>query len=840
MVLAQANCEFIIDTNIAYVPAPGYQASPSVASDGTNYFVVWEDQRGGSSDIFGARINSAGTIIDTVGILISSAVNYQTNPSVSFDGTNYFIVWQDYRNGSNDIYGARVTPFGEVLDTLGIPISTAPFNQLSPSVAFDGVNYFVVWEDYRNNFYSPDIYGARVTPEGIVLDTAGIPVSTASSGQRFPFVVFGETNYLVVWADRRNGEYDIYGARISTSGTVIDTNGIPISTAPNTQFFPSVDFDGTNYLVVWEDSRSGSYDIYGARISVNGVLIDTSGIPISTARGSQKYAFVDFNGSNYFVVWSDIRNGVDYDIYGCRITPAGDVLEPNGIPLSTASNGQYSPAIAFNGTNYLTVWKDRRNEYFDIYGTRIDQSGSVLEPEGILISIAGYGQYFPSAAFDGTNYLIVWEDRRNNSEYDIYGMRISSSGTPIDPVAIPISTALNNQYSPSVAFDGTNYLVVWEDSRNGSYRDIYGARISRSGTILDIDGIPISTAPDVQSCPSVVFDGTNYFIVWQDRRNGVFDIYGARVNPSGELLDTNGIPLSTLQNNQYSPSVAFDGTNYFVVWYQDVGNYAIDIYGIRVDRTGAILDTVEIPISTATDNQYFPSVAFDGVNYFVVWEDYRNSSFPDIYGTRVTTSGIVLDSNGIPISTATGRQYSSSITFNGQNYLIVWEDWRTGYGDIYGACVTTSGDILDTFPLSTGFGNQLSPFITHGSENQTLIVYSGGTNYINNHPVNTMRIWGRFFEGVKIKEFSYKNIGEFPFLTCFIIKEKAILQFYLSKKMYGSLKIYDVGGRIVGNLFSGNLTPGNHKFIFRPKRKGVYFYKLNLNNFIKKGKIVIF
>ena len=33
---------------------------------------------------------------------------------------------------------------------------------------------------------------------------------------------------------------------------------------------------------------------------------------------------------------------------------------------------------------------------------------------------------------------------------------------------IPISTAANGQSAPAVAFDGTNFLVVWQDDRSGT------------------------------------------------------------------------------------------------------------------------------------------------------------------------------------------------------------------------------------------------------------------------------------------------------------------------------------------------------------------------------------
>ncbi len=752
---AQQNYEFLIDTNVVYVPVPYKQISPSVAFDGTNYFIVWSDFRDGSEyDIFGARMNSSGIIIDTPGILISGAEGYQLNPYVIFDGTNYFVVWEDQRSGEGDIYGARITSSGMVLDVEGIPISTAINEQYFPSLSFDGTNYMVVWTDFRSGG-NADIYATCVSTSGRVLDPSGIPVAIDTMWEYSPSVEFDGTNYFIVWTEYTGDSLrnDIYGVRVNITGTVIDTQKIPISTALDNQFSPFVAFDGINYFVVWEDKRNGNYDIYAARVSPSGEILDTAGIPVSTAVNAQYSPSVSFDGTNYFVAWSDIRNDAD-DIYGARVTPSGTVLDTGGIIISNASDKQYAPSLISGVTDYLVVWTDwRRGAVSDIYGARITQSGEVIDPNGIIISNFAYSQNSPSAAFDGTNYFIVWSDYRNESIYpDIYGIRIDTSGMIIDPTGIPVSTASYGQYSPSIAFDGVNYLIVWANgTRLGSY-NIYGARVNTSGTVLDPSGFPISTAPRSQKTPCVVFGQVEYLVVWQDDRNSSNDIYGARVDTSGILLDTTGIPISAGIWWESSPSAAFDGVNYFVVWEDGRNNtYSHDIYGARVTPLGEIIDTAGIPISTATDEQKHPSITFDGTNYFVVWEDYRNGS-PDIYGARVNTAGEVLDTNGIPISTAIGIQCYPSAMFNGQNYVVVWEDYRNGHSDIYGAYVNISGQVINTFPLSVQLGNQFSPSLAHGSNSWILVTYSGWTGYINNRPANTMRIWGKFRSGVNIEE----------------------------------------------------------------------------------------
>src|SRR3972149_62104 len=80
---------------------------------------------------------------------------------------------------------------------------------------------------------------------------------------------------------------------------------------------------------------------------------------------------------------------------------------------------------------------------------------------------------------------------------------------------IEVATGEKEEERPSMAFDGTTYFIVWEDKRSGSF-DIYGTRVSKEGTVLDTEGVPISTAPDEQISPKVVWTGTYYLVVWQD------------------------------------------------------------------------------------------------------------------------------------------------------------------------------------------------------------------------------------------------------------------------------------------------------------------------------------
>jgi hypothetical protein len=335
-----------------FPPPTGSQAAPAAGFDGTNHLVVWSDARGGTGqDLYGARVTKAGVVLGSAPIVISAASGDQVAAAVAFDGTNYLVVWQDSRGSTGrDIYGARVSPDGTVLDPGGIPISTALEHQVEPDVSFDGTSYLVVWEDRRGGF--GDVRGARVSPEGSVL-ASDLVVSGASLHQTQPAVACATGACLVAWRDGRAGAPDVYGARVAGT-SVFDPEGLPISRAGSSQGRPAIASDGTGYLVVWNDTRSGTGDVYGTRVSASGEILDASGFAITNGPDAQQAPDVGFEGAYYVVAWHDRRSGTAFDLYAARVTGGGAVVDPSGFLVGTGTAGA-ATSVASDGAGRLLV-----------------------------------------------------------------------------------------------------------------------------------------------------------------------------------------------------------------------------------------------------------------------------------------------------------------------------------------------------------------------------------------------------------------------------------------------------------------------------------------------------
>ena len=313
----------------------------------------------------------------------------------------------------------------------------------------------------------------------------------------------------------------------------------------------------------------------------------------------------------------------------------------------------------------------------------------------------------------------------------LVGALVDGDGNPLTTVTI---AGLDNdaQFShPAVIFDGANYLVVFQ-----TLGEIHGRFIQPAGT-PNGDAFILSTGSSNWQ-PVLAFDGARALVAWAKHNGTDYDIYGAFVDNIGP--DTSEFPLVNDSSGQDEPAIAFDGVNYLVLYR----NYTTlpeseygDIYGRRFNINGVGLAPSPMPVCTAAHGQGAPQLAFDGVNFFAVWVDLRNSQY-DIYGSGIDTAGTILDgptnTGGIAINTRAGilRAYPA-VCFDGTNYLVTWSAGDPGgtpasllNSGIFANRVSPTGTLVDATATDLGIPISEPPL----AANQYIypVVYSGATH----------------------------------------------------------------------------------------------------------------
>ncbi len=371
--------------------------------------------------------------------------NNQQSPAVAFHDVDgeYLVLWQDFKNGSSnpDIYGDRLDQDGSV-NVSKLPIVTNSAKQAGPAVAYGDGGYLAVWIDQRNSGTTgTDVYGAWITRTGTV--QSEFVVTNATANQRAASVVYDPvTNYfLVTWIDDRNGasNIDIWGALVppgAGSSTVIKP--FAMVTATGNQRGPYVRYDHGNnqYFMVWFDNRNGNDDVYGSRVSSNGVLLDGSGLVITSASGNQKNPRITDrrpgDGVDYYVVaWVDFRNGSVPDVYGARVNSSG-VKVGGDFVISGGSSDQRAISVDIDylrTKNAMVTWTDNRNGALDIYSTQVNPGSGAVNGNFPLVETGGEDKRGPlvfySADFGGVDngYLLLWR-QSNGVDQDIYNIKL--------------------------------------------------------------------------------------------------------------------------------------------------------------------------------------------------------------------------------------------------------------------------------------------------------------------------------------------------------------------------------------------------------------------------------
>lgn len=415
-------------------------------------------------------------------------------------------------------------------------------------------------------------------------------------------------------------------------------------------------------------------------------------------------------------------------------------------PVVTATGTQSAYATITDGlSGAYVVWQDGRSGTYDIYVQHFNREGREMwTPGGINICSAVADQVTPALCNDGANGIfVVWSDRRNMGNYDLYAQRLNNAGVPQWTAnGVVVCNAALDQTVPKVLIGGTNSAsIVWCDSRNGAGNsDIYAQLINGSGVEQwTSNGEVICNATGDQNAPAIISNsGTNIVVAWEDYRSGsTSDLYAQRFNSTGAMTwAANGVPVSVaaLQQSEVKLATDFSGNIFFAWTDMRNGNLNLDIYCQKLSSAGVAQWTTDgVVVCSASSYQEAPGIGHDGNGgVTLTWSDRRSGTNYDIYMQNLNSSGVpTLTANGIAVCTAPGNQANARmIASNGVGVFVTWADARGSNTDIYAQYYYLTGVAqwaTDGILISSASGNQSAPIIIAKSS-AAIIMWSDTRN----------------------------------------------------------------------------------------------------------------
>jgi Ca2+-binding RTX toxin-like protein len=407
---------------------------------------------------------------------------------------------------------------------------------------------------------------------------------------------------------------------------------------------------------------------------------------------------------NYLVVWraDDLATAGEREIFG-------QLMDANGAKLGSefristvgtdgdAERDAIEPAIAYNSkaNEYLVTWQAddlATDEEFEIFGQRLSATGAAVGADDFRISEAGPNGdanrevFDPAIAYNPTvnEYLVSWEadDLATNNEFEIFGQRLSATGTAVGADDFRISEvgtdgdANRSAFRPAIAYNSkaNEYLVSWDadDLATDGEVEIFGQRLSATGAAVGADDFRISSAGTDGDAerdaiePAIAYNPTanEYLLSWRAddlATNEEFEIFGQRLSATGAAVGADDFRISSVgtdgdaTRDAFDPAIAYNpaADEYLVAWQAEdlPTNGENEIFAQRLIATGTEVGADDFRISAAgTDGDaerdaFLPAIAYNPAanEYLLSWaaDGLATDDEFEIFGQRLAEPKVV-------------------------------------------------------------------------------------------------------------------------------------------------------------------------------------------------------
>jgi hypothetical protein len=396
--------------NISRTPCSS--GSPAFARANGVLYVAWLEPDVGNGDIFFSRSTNGGITFSTAVNLSFPLAGNSGNPSIAADGTNVYVMWEELTGGSStEVYLERSTDSGVTFDapaqiskaavlTTG---ATSTHSARSPVVAAIGTTIWVAWEENVYNIADPtnvlpvqsEILVSYSPDGGVNFQTLskGISRSSNCSGgtvpgmfSHFPSLAVSTTNHLyAVWQENTQ-----LSCTVPTTGTLLTD-------------------------IFFSQSASSTPTTFATPKSVAQV-----GLRKSNASFGVVAATNSAGGDVIYVAWSELLfNSSNTEIFYNRSIDGGATFFPSPVSVLLDNNLDFSltPSLAISGENLIVVWNEARPDIQGIVAVRstnaISGSQTTIFPKGVAVanvSQTNASASLPKVLLNFPTVYLVWVD----------------------------------------------------------------------------------------------------------------------------------------------------------------------------------------------------------------------------------------------------------------------------------------------------------------------------------------------------------------------------------------------------------------------------------------------
>lgn len=839
----------VLPGDAALVAAAGDQTTPYIAAGGDGFLAVWTDDRstvpedggevGTGRDIYAARLDADGGLIDTTPFAVTRETGDQYDPRAVWNGQAWLVIWTgtypSYPINRHNTEGARVSAAGEVIDAAPFEIwENGGGDEHVVGAASDGQDWAVVMTDvYVSGLATKTrLVGRTITADGTVL---GAPYylyspSCCAFFYRTGMAYAGGT-YLVVFEGYVSGsEYGIFGLRLTQGLTTMDSYPITLVQIPmqgETRYYrtPNVTSDGDTFYVAWQLYQNGaSSQIYGARVTPAGTSLDGAGVPISDPTGLSLYLQprAAWDGTQWVVGWAE---GSQTRV--ARVDALGSVVDPGGVATGLPTD------LVFDGADggLQFAWSEARHAGAQPYDSYTATMGSDLAigPDA-CISLGAPAQIQADVAYGDQGALLVYASVTSEA-MRILAHPLDETGEAL--LSDPLELAAGPASHPAVAWDGQRYLVVWEEASV-----IRGVRVGVDGSVLDAP--PLELMPGARPDAGGRDDG---FFVGATGGPGAV---GVRVAGDGTILDAT--PLSLGAGPASHISVLPRDLLWYAAWEQDDSPDGADISMCGIFESYVALGPS--PVTTVGDGVAArrPTLA-GGDTIMVVWDDDRGDDL-DLYGRRNTTGLSFSDpADGIPLITAEGDQFDASVVWDGVRYVNAFADTRHRIDStderlsIYRGWAFAVGPLVEPagLPLITGGTTAGDPVVAGFEDSQ---IYAASV-FDPVAPFASYRLqvsYGGRLTAVEDTPVATRLLPPYPNPA----NPSVAIRFTLGRTGAAAIDVYDLRGARLRTLRASGLGAGVNEMIWnglddrgQAAPSGIYMYRLRADGKFDTGKLTL-